>query len=66
MRWILVTESPDIFAGMERTNGPKRGKSLLAALLVALVPVLCALVYQLYWEISEVAEHSDEHFPETN
>jgi hypothetical protein len=40
MRWIPVTESPDTFAGTERSNGSKRGKSLLAALLVALVPVL--------------------------
>jgi Ca2+-transporting ATPase len=60
MRWIPVTESPDTFAGMEHTNEPKRDKSLLAALLVTLVPVLCALVYQLYWEISEAAEHLDD------
>jgi len=53
MRLIPVQEDPASFAGMERKNGKPRGRSVLAMLLVVLVPVFVAIVYQLYWEIDE-------------
>jgi hypothetical protein len=72
-RGILAGRSRDALDTGHQVSGylcgngtHQRGKWLLAALLVALVPVLCALVYQLYCVISEVAEHFDEHLPKTN
>lgn len=54
MRMIPVMEDPGSFAGIERKNGKrKRGKSMLWALVVALIPILGAVVYQLYFEIEE-------------
>ena len=55
MRLIPVTEAPHSFAGIERKNARPLGKSLLTYLLLVLVPVLAAIVYQLYWEIDEFA-----------
>lgn len=65
MRLIPVTEAPHSFAGIERKTGRKIGSSFLAWLMVALIPIIGALIYQLYWEISEVADHEHmehEHF----
>ena len=61
MRLIPVDEDPDSFAGLER-KGVKRkaSASWLSTLLMVLVPVFAAIVYQLYWEIEEVA-HEHEH-----
>ena len=59
MRWIPVVEDPLSFAGIVQSDRPQGGKSLLAVLLVALIPVFAALVYQLFWEINEVADHFD-------
>jgi P-type Ca2+ transporter type 2C len=53
MRMIPVTEDPASFAGIERKNGKPKGKSLLTALVIALVPIFGAIVYQLYFEIEE-------------
>jgi magnesium-transporting ATPase (P-type) len=55
MRMIPVTEAPHSFAGIERKNARRSGKSLLTYLLLVLIPVLGAIVYQLYWEIDEFA-----------
>ena len=54
MRVIPVTEAPHSFAGIERKNASTR-KSLLNYLVVVLIPVLGAIIYQLYWEIDEFA-----------
>jgi hypothetical protein len=53
MRTIPVNEDPASFAGIERKNGKPKGISLFYALLAVLVPVLGAIVYQLYFEIEE-------------
>jgi len=52
MRSIPVTEDPETFAGIERKGRPKR-KSFMGYLLLALIPVFGAIVYQLYFEIDE-------------
>jgi P-type Ca2+ transporter type 2C len=54
MRMIPVVEDPESFAGIERKNGKhKQRKSWLTALVIALIPILGAIVYQLYFEIAE-------------
>jgi calcium-translocating P-type ATPase len=53
MRMIPVVEDPESFAGIERKNGKKKRKSWLAVLIVGLIPILGAIVYQLYFEIEE-------------
>jgi magnesium-transporting ATPase (P-type) len=53
MRMIPVAEDPASFAGIERKHGRSRKKSLLTVLLVTLFPLLGAIVYQLYYEITE-------------
>lgn len=57
MRRIPVTEDPHSFAGIERKNkdGKKKpsARSFLTALVIVLVPVFGAIVYQLYYEIIE-------------
>jgi P-type Ca2+ transporter type 2C len=53
MRMIPVVEDPESFAGIERKNGKKKRKSWLTALVIALIPILGAIVYQLYFEIEE-------------
>ena len=61
MRMIPVMEDPSSFAGIERKNGKrKRGKSMLFALVVALIPILGAVVYQLYFEIEEFIQPHEE------
>lgn len=58
MRLIPVEEDPSTFAGAERKNGTSKGKkNVLIFLLIALVPVFMALVYQLYWEIDEFIDN---------
>jgi magnesium-transporting ATPase (P-type) len=63
MRLIPVAEDPNSFAGLDRKNGKRKtAASWLSVLLMVLVPVFAAIVYQLYWEIEEVAhEHEHEH-----
>jgi len=56
MRLIPVEEDPESFAGIERTTGKTKGRSVLTLLMVALVPVFLAIVYQLVWEIEEIIE----------
>ena len=53
MRMIPVVEDPESFAGIERKNGKKKRKSWLTVLVVGLIPILGAIVYQLYFEIEE-------------
>lgn len=53
MRLIPVAEDPGSFAGVERKTGKPKGRSLLTALVIALIPILGAIVYQLYFEIEE-------------
>jgi calcium-translocating P-type ATPase len=58
MRHIPVTEDPDSFAGIERKNKDGKNKqktqqSFLSALVIVLIPVFGAIVYQLYYEIIE-------------
>lgn len=53
MRLIPVAEDPSTFAGIERKSGRSHKKSLLTVLLVTLFPLLGAIVYQLYFEITE-------------
>lgn len=61
MRLIPVTEDPESFAGIERKNGKPKGKSLLTVLVIALIPILCAVVYQLYFEIEEFIQPHEDH-----
>jgi P-type Ca2+ transporter type 2C len=54
MRMIPVVEDPESFAGIERKNGKhKPRQSWLTVLVIALIPIFGAIVYQLYFEIEE-------------
>jgi Cation transporting ATPase, C-terminus len=60
MRLIPVAEDPGSFAGVERKTGKPKTKSLLTALVIALIPILGAIVYQLYFEIEEFIQPHEE------
>lgn len=59
MRLVPVQEDPDSFAAAPLVGGEeeerKKSTSTPWWWLLALIPVLAGLVYQLYWEIDEVA-----------
>ena len=62
MRLIPVAEDPNSFAGLERKGSKRKASaSWLSTLLMVLVPVFAAIVYQLYWEIDEVAHEHEQH-----
>jgi magnesium-transporting ATPase (P-type) len=54
MRLIPVTEDPHSFAGIGKRIKKKDDNSWLLALAMALLPILLALVYQLFWEVEEL------------
>jgi magnesium-transporting ATPase (P-type) len=54
MRLIPVTEDPQSFAGIGKKIKKKDDNSWLRALAMALLPILMALVYQLFWEVEEL------------
>jgi calcium-translocating P-type ATPase len=60
MRMIPVQEDPATFAGIERKGGKPKGASFFMALLIALIPILGAIVYQLYFEIEEFIQPHEE------
>ncbi len=53
MRHIPVSEDPESFAGIG-DNIPKSKPSFLGTLFAFLLPVLVAIVYQLYQEVEEL------------
>ena len=59
MRLIPVAEDPNTFAGLDRKVGTKKKASWLAVLLAILLPIFAAIVYQLYLEIDEIDEATD-------
>jgi len=66
MRHIPVMEDPTSFAGIERKNGKakKEFRSMLGVLVVGLIPILGAVVYQLYFEIEEfIQPHEGDAAP---
>lgn len=63
MRLIPVSEDPSTFAGIERKNGKPKEIWLLTPLLMILVPVFVAIVYQLAYEIDEFAHETEHHLP---
>lgn len=57
MRLIPVSEDPESFAGIERKGDRKKGQqSWLTVLVLFLIPVFGAIVYQLFKEIDELDE----------
>ena len=54
MRLVPVSEDPSTFAGLPRKEGFKQDNSWLGALVLALLPFLVAIVYQLAWEVEEL------------
>lgn len=54
MRLIPVSEDPSSFAGISRKEATKQDNSWLGALVLALLPFLVAIVYQLAWEVEEL------------
>jgi Ca2+-transporting ATPase len=53
MRQIPVSEDPETFAGV--TNSARKSKaSFLGTLVLVLVPLLAAIIYQLYYEVEEL------------
>lgn len=54
MRLVPVQEDPSTFAGIGDFKAQSNKASWLGALIVVLIPVLAALVYQLYWEVEEL------------
>lgn len=54
MRLIPVSEDPASFAGLSGKEGIKKDNSWLGALVLALLPFLVAIVYQLAWEVEEL------------
>lgn len=55
MRLIPVSESPNSFAGLPGKSGiEKKPDHLLGVLVLALIPFLAAIVYQLAWEVEEL------------
>lgn len=56
MRLVPVSEDPASFAGVPgKANASKKdSSSWLRALILALIPILAAIVYQLAWEVEEL------------
>lgn len=55
MRLVPVSEDPDSFAGLPGKAGvDKKPNHWLGALVIALIPFLAAIVYQLAWEVEEL------------
>jgi calcium-translocating P-type ATPase len=55
MRLVPVDEDPNSFAVQgEQASTSKKDNSWLRALVIALLPFLMAIVYQLYWEVEEL------------
>jgi P-type Ca2+ transporter type 2C len=54
MRMIPVSEDPASFAGLPRKGVSKQDNYWLSALVVALLPFLAAIVYQLAYEVEEL------------
>jgi hypothetical protein len=55
MRLIPVSEDPATFAGLPGTSDvTKTDNSWLRALILALIPFLVAIIYQLAWEVEEL------------
>lgn len=55
MRLVPVSEDPASFAGLPGKAGiEKKPNHWLVALVVALIPFLAAIVYQLAWEVEEL------------
>jgi Ca2+-transporting ATPase len=55
MRLIPVTEDPASFAGLTgKADVGKKDNSWLRALILALLPFLIVIVYQLAWEVEEL------------
>lgn len=53
MRQIPVSEDPETFAGVK--NSARKSKaSFLGTLALVLVPLLAAIIYQLYYEVEEL------------
>lgn len=53
MRQIPVSEDPDSFAGLSISTRKTRA-SFLGTLALVLLPVLAAIIYQLYYEVEEL------------
>ena len=65
MRLIPVREDPDTFAGITRKNEEeKKDNGWLKILLGVLFPILCAIVYQLVQEVTELREDY-EHYEQS-
>ena len=57
MRLIPVSEDPNSFAGLPSKAGAEKKDGLkLGALVLALIPFLAAIVYQLAWEVEELKD----------
>lgn len=54
MRQIPVSEDPETFAGIIGDKTPKVKRNFLGTLVVVLLPVLAAIIYQLYYEVEEL------------
>jgi calcium-translocating P-type ATPase len=54
MRLIPVSEDPATFAGLPGKEASTKDNSWLRALVLALLPFLVAIVYQLAWEVEEL------------
>eukprot|EP00934_Nitzschia_sp_Nitz4_P002432 Nitzschia sp. Nitz4//scaffold54_size114964//15830//19032//NITZ4_003837-RA/size114964-augustus-gene-0.15-mRNA-1//-1//CDS//3329554309//2427//frame0 len=54
MRLIPVSEDPSSFAGLPGKEAGKKDNSWLRALILALLPFLVVIVYQLAWEVEEL------------
>jgi Ca2+-transporting ATPase len=56
MRLFPVSEDPNSFAGLPASRGAmeKDSSSWLRFLVLALIPILAAIVYQLAWEVEEL------------
>jgi magnesium-transporting ATPase (P-type) len=55
MRLFPVSEDPDSFAGLPGSRGAKKGSlSWLRFLVLALIPLFAAIVYQLAYEVEEL------------
>jgi magnesium-transporting ATPase (P-type) len=54
MRLVPVQEDPETFAGIGDYKAQSRKASWLGVLIVVLMPIISALIYQLYWEVEEL------------
>jgi len=54
MRLIPVTEDPKSFAGIGSRKLYKKDNSWLRFLVLALLPFIAMIIYQLYWEVEEL------------